>query len=171
MLNRKTSLNQIILFLWRHKWPGLYLCVAITWSGYDLGKIPIAKEVLWCLSQRTELPAPLQLEVTQVAMLAWKTNQPCDRAEEPLTSWAVAWASQQYGICASWKPWQPEIYFKNKEVLGFWQGIQQLLQGVRCCHPESLIKPGPDSAFALLQSNNSVLTRLQEEAISAGVWR
>lgn len=40
-----------------------------------------------------------------------------------------------------------------------------------CCLPESLIKPGPDSAPALLLGKNSVLTRLQEEAISAGVQR
>lgn len=128
--HRNASLNQIIIFLWRRKWPSLYPCVATTWGECDLGKIPIAKEVLWCLSQRTQLPAPLQLELAQVATLAWKTNQPHDRDGEPLTSCAVAWASQQCETCASWKPWQPEIYFKNKEVLGFWQRIQQLLQGV-----------------------------------------
>lgn len=120
--HRKASLNQIIIFLWRRKWPGLYPCVATTWVGCDLGKIPIAKEVLWYLSHRTQLPAPLR----------WprKTNQPHDRAGEPLTPCALARVPQQCETCASWKPWQPEIYLKNKDVLGFWQRIQKLLQGV-----------------------------------------
>lgn len=58
--HRGASLNQIIIFLWRCKLPGLYPCVAATWGRRDVGKTSTAKEVPKGLGQRTLLPAPLQ---------------------------------------------------------------------------------------------------------------
>lgn len=164
--HRKASLNQIILFLWRHKSPGLYPCVVTTWGGCDQKSLyPKRFCDIWARG-------PSSCTWMWPRWQRWPEKQISPiRAGDPLSSCAAAWALQQCETCACWKPWQPEIYLKNKEVLGFWQRYSSFCKVWVCCLPVSLIKRGPDPASAQLQSSNSVLTRLQEEVVSAGIQR